>query len=232
MNRRRLLQLCLLVAAGKIVSREADAAEVSRQERALAGFDRVIVHGVVDVAIAQGAREQVIVTAEPRFLANVVTRVEQRTLIIETTGNIRTDKPLRVDLTLRELQHLEADGSADIKVDKLRAAALNIDLSGNADFKAPKLALDSLKLRLAGSANAELGGSTGSQLVQIKGSADYRGQALDSASARVAASGSANATVKVRETLDAELSGSADLTYYGNPKVRKSVSDSASLERG
>ena len=68
--------------------------------------------------------------------------------------------------------------------------------------------------------------------MQITGSGDYRGEGLDSASARIAASGSANATVKVRDSLEADVSGSADLTYYGNPKVRKSVSDAASLEHG
>ena len=232
MNRRRLLQDCLALAAAKIVSREADAADVVRQERPVGGFDRVIVHGVVDVSITQGAREQLFVTAEPRLMANIVTRVERRTLIIETSGNVKTDKPLHIDLTLRELQHLEADGSADIKIEKLRAGALNVELSGSVDFKAGKLTLDTLKLRLAGSANAQLGGSTVSQSVEIKGSADYRAEALDSASARVAASGSANATVRVRDNLDADVSGSADLTYYGNPKVRKSVSGAASLERG
>jgi hypothetical protein len=232
MDRRRLLQLCLALAAGKIVIRSADAADVVRQERAVGGFDRVVVHGVIDVSISQGAREQLFVTAEPRLMPNIVTRVEQRTLIIETAGGIKTEKKLHADLTLRELQHLEADGSTDIQVDKLRAGALNIELSGSAGFKAPRLAVDALKLRLAGSATATLGGTAASQIVQIKGSADYHGQALDSVSARVAASGSANASVKVRDSLEAEVSGSADLTYYGNPKVRKSVSDAASIERG
>lgn len=232
MNRRRLLQVCLALAAGRVVSGEARAADVVRQERSVSPFDRVIVHGIVDVTIAQGAREQVFVTAEPRLMPNVVTRVEQRTLIIETSGGVKTQKTLRVDVTVRELQHLEGDGSADVSIDKLRASALNIELAGSAGVKATKLALDSLKLRLSGSATAQLGGSTGSQLVQIKGSADYRGEALDSASARVSASGSANAVVKVRESLDADVSGSSDLTYYGNPRVRKSVSDSASVEQG
>lgn len=232
MNRRKLLQFCLALSAGAVASRAADAADVARQERDVGPFDRVIVHGVADVTINQGGAEKLAVTAEPRLMPNIVTRVEQRTLIIETVGGVKTDKTLRVDLTLRELQHLEADGSVDISIEKLRAGALNIELAGSAGVKAPRLALDSLKLRLSGSANAELGGRTGSQLVQIMGSADYRGEALDSASARVAASGSANANVKVRDSLDANVSGSADVTYHGNPKVRQSVSDSASLERG
>ncbi|MGB7991603.1 MAG: head GIN domain-containing protein [Candidatus Methylophosphatis roskildensis] len=232
MNRRRLLQVCLGLTAARFVSREADAADVVRQERPVAAFDRLIVHGVFDVAITQGAREQLSVTAEPRLMPNIVTRVERRTLIIETSGSLKTDKTLRIDLTVRELQHLEADGSSSIRIDRLRAGALDLELSGSADLKAARLTLDTLKLRLAGSATVELGGSTGSQTVQINGSADYRGEGLDSASARVAASGSANATLRVRENLDADVSGSADLTYFGNPKVRKSVSDAASLERG
>jgi hypothetical protein len=232
MNRRRLLQVCLALAAGEIVSRETNAADVVRQERTVAGFDRVIVHGVVDLTISQGAREQLFVTAESRLLANVVTRVEQRTLIIETHGNIKTEKTLRVDLTLRELRHLEADGSADVRIDRLRAGSLDLELSGSAELKATRLALDALKLRLSGSANATLGGTTGSQIAQISGSADYHGDGLESATVQVAASGSANATVRARESLDADVSGSADVTYFGSPKVRKKVGDAASFEHG
>jgi len=232
MNRRRLLQVCLGLTAARFVPREADAADVVRQERPVAAFDRVIVHGVFDVVVSQGAREQLFVTAEPRLMANIVTRVERRTLIIETSGSLKTDKTLRIDLTLRELRHLEADGSTTIKIESLRSSALDVEVSGSADLKAARLAIDTLKLRLAGSASVELGGSTGSQNVQIKDSADYRGEGLDSGSARVDASGSANGSVKVRDSLDANVSGSADLTYFGNPKVRKSVSDAASLERG
>lgn len=232
MDRRRILQTCLVLAAGKLVSGETRAADVLRQQRPVGGFDRVIVHGSFDVTIAQGASEQLFVTAEPRLMPNIVTRVEQRTLIIETTGAINTQKALRIDLTLRELQHLEADGSVDVQMEKLRAGALNIELGGSAGLKAAKLTLDTLKLRLTGSANAQLGGSTGNQIVEIRGSAEYRGEALESATARVATSGSANASVKVRESLDASASGSSDLTYYGNPKVRRSVSGSASIEQG
>ena len=47
MNRRRLLQVCLGLTAARFVSREADAADVVRQERPVAAFDRLIVHGVL-----------------------------------------------------------------------------------------------------------------------------------------------------------------------------------------
>lgn len=232
MNRRRLLQVCLGLTAARFISSEADAADVVRQERPVAAFDRVVVSGAFDVAITQGTREQLYVTAEPRLMDKIVTRIEKRALIIEAVGSFNTDKTLRVDVTLRELRHLEASGSVDIKIDKLRAGALEIALSGSAGLKAGRLALDSLNLQISGSASAQLGGSTGSQVVQLKGSADYQAEGLDSASARVAASGSATAAVKVRESLEANLSGSADLTYFGNPKVRQSVGDAASLERG
>lgn len=232
MNRRRLLQVCLALAAGRLLAREADAADVARQERSVAGFDRVIVHGVIELAITQGTREQMAVTAEPRLFPNIVTRLERRTLIIETVGNVRTDKTLRVDLTLRELQHLEADGSCEVRIDNLKSAGLEVDLSGSAVAKGARLALDTFKLHMAGSASAELRGSTGSQEVRLEGSADYRGAGLASASARVNASGSASASVKTHDSLDASLSDSAELIYYGNPRVRKSVSDAASLERG
>lgn len=231
MNRRKLLQSMLAIVAAGMAGQSAGA-ETVRQERSVAGFDRVVVHSVVDLVVKQGAHEQLFVTAEPRLMGNIVTRVERRTLIIETVGNFKTEKKLRVELTLRELHHLEADDNADIRVERLRSDSLNVELAGNADLTAPQLTLDALKLRVSGSASATLGGSTGRQSVQVGGSADYRGEGLDSAVAQVAASGSASASVKVRDSLDAEVSGSADVTYFGNPKVRKKVGGAASLERG
>lgn len=232
MDRRLMLKACLVLGVGNVVAGRSRAADVVTQERAVAGFDRVIVHGVMDVAINQGTHERLRVTAEPRLMANIVTRVKQGTLTIETVGNVRTDTTLRIDLSLRELRHLEADGSADVRMDRLRGSALAVELSGSSGFKATRLDLEALKLRLGDSADATLSGTTRSQIVQIAGSASYQGDELESASAQVKASGSASATISVRDALDAELGGSADLTYIGNPKVRKKVGAAASLERG
>ena len=49
---------------------------------------------------------------------------------------------------------------------------------------------------------------------------------LDSETARVEGSGSAEDSAKVSGDLDAQLRGSAELTYTGNPRVRKSPSGS------
>jgi len=232
MNRRKLLTIALSMTMPGLFLRPAWSADVVRQARSVSGFDRVVVHGVIDLVMTQGDREQLFVTAEPRLLPNIVTRVEHHTLIIETTGNLRTDKKLKVELTVRDLSHLEASDSVEVRIERLRSPALQLDVTGSADIRAVRLTLESLNLRVSGSASADLAGSTGNQKVQVGGSADYRAGELDCAVARIVASGSASATLKVRESLEADVSGSAEVTYIGNPKIRKKVGDAASLERG
>ena len=138
MNRRELLQSILAMAAAGVAGQSASA-ETVRQERSVAGFDRVVVHSVIDLVVRQGAREQLVVTAEPRLMGNIVTRVERGTLTIETVGNFKTEKKLHVELTLRELHHLEADDSVDIRVERLRSDNLNLELAGSADLTATQL---------------------------------------------------------------------------------------------
>lgn len=232
MNRRKLLEIALSMTMPGLFLRPAWSADVVRQARSVSGFDRVAVQGVIDLVVTQGDREQLFVIAEARLMPNIVTRVERRTLIIETTGNLRTEQKLRVELTVRDLNHLEAGGSVGVHVEGLRSPALHLEVAGSADVKAARLTLELLTLRVSGSASADLAGTTGRQNVQLGGSADYRAGELDCAVASVVASGSASATLKARESLDADVSGSASVTYMGNPKIRKKVGDAASLERG
>lgn len=232
MKRRTLLGLVLSMAFPGYFLRVGYAADVARQERKVAGFDRVIVHGVFDIAVTQGEREQLFVTAEPRLMPNIVTRVERGTLIIETSGNVRTERKLKAELVVRDLRQLEADDSAEVSIERLNSPQLTLEIGGSASLRATRLTLEALNLRATGSASADLGGRATSQRVQIGGSADYRGAELETATARIVASGSSSGTLKVRDSLDAEVSGSADVTYIGNPKVRRRVGDAASLERG
>lgn len=232
MKRRVLLSLVLSMAIPGLFLRLGYAADVQRQERKVADFDRVAVHGVIDLAVTQGGREQLFVTAEPRLLPNIVTRVEHGTLIIETTGNVRTEKKLKAELTVRDLRQLAASDSTEVRIERLQSPQFSLEVVGSATVRASRLTLDALTLRASGSASAELGGKANSQKVQLGGSADYRGGELDCATAHIVASGSSSGALKVRDRLEAEVSGSADVTYVGNPKVRSRVGDAASLERG
>ena len=232
MNRRKLLKIALSMTMPGLFLRNAWSADVVRQARTVSGFDRVVVHGVIDLAVTQGDREQLFVTAEARLMPNIVTRVEHRTLIIEPSGNLRTEKKLKAELTVRDLIALEAGDSVEVRVERLHAPALHLEISGSAGVMAARLTIESLSLRASGSASADLAGTTGSQKVHLGGSADFRAGQLDCAVARVVASGSASATLKVRDSLEADVSGSAEVTYIGNPKIRKKVGDAASLERG
>lgn len=143
MNRRKLLKIALSMTMPGLFLRNAWSADVVRQARTVSGFDRVVVHGVIDLAVTQGDREQLFVTAEARLMPNIVTRVEHRTLIIETSGNLRTEKKLKAELTVRDLIALEAGDSVEVRVERLHAPALHLEISGSAGVMAARLTIES-----------------------------------------------------------------------------------------
>jgi len=69
------------------------------------------------------------------------------------------------------------------------------------------------------------------QTISTTGSGVYRACDVETARADVRVSGSGNATIRVAETLKADLTGSGDVHYAGDPAVRQRTSGSGDVKR-
>ena len=68
--------------------------------------------------------------------------------------------------------------------------------------------------------------------LEIKGSADLEARKLTVQIANITIKGSGDARVRVKESLTADVLGSGDLTYYGNPpKVKLNNNGSGEIEK-
>jgi hypothetical protein len=106
-------------------------------------------------------------------------------------------------------------------------------ISGSGTVTAATITAPSLAVDLSGSGKITVGGVVDQQDLAISGSGEYQAKDLQTKIASADISGSGNATVTVSDKLDAQLSGSGQLTYYGNPpEVTQEVSGSGRVTKG
>lgn len=192
-----------------------------RELRAVAGFDRVVLHGVGELIVTQGDRERLEVEAEPKYVGAMRARVHDGVLVLDLAGNVKTQAPLRYHLTVRNLRELAVDGSGDIRLDRFAGQALKLVAAGSGDVHARGLGVARLTVAVEGSGTVELAGEASDLALESKGSGSCGAKGLSVRAARVRLAGSGDAEVRVRDELDAELSGSGDLRLHGAPKVRQ-----------
>jgi hypothetical protein len=115
---------------------------------------------------------------------------------------------------------IRVSGSGDVTVEGIEGESVNINSLGSGDITAQGIVADRLKVNISGSGAVSLGeGKVSHQEVTIMGSGNH--EASEVVSARVVAqmSGSGDARVQAVEELVAELFGSGNLEYVGEPTV-------------
>jgi hypothetical protein len=201
------------------------------EERILPEFDRILVEGSMDIILAQDNAQYLEVEADDNIVPIISTSVRGGELRIKSTHSYRSRRDVKVYITLNELEGLEIRGSSDVYGESVLAGDdldLEIDGSGSMDLE---LYFDQLYAEINGSGNFRLSGEAIEQEIRINGSGDYRAADLQTVEADVTISGSGNSTVNVSDFLYAEIRGSGDVFYYGNPQVSSSIRGSGNLIR-
>ena len=199
------------------------------EERRVSGFDRVVLEGIGDLTIHQGAEEALTIEAESNVISRITTEVRGGTLYIgyRTTvfgqGVIPT-RGIAYELTARELEGIELVGAGVIRMEGLETDRLDMRVGGAGKIVVRSLAADRLRVEHTGAGKAELAGRVQRQDVDLTGAGDYDGADLRSDEATVRVSGVGRATVWVLESLDAEISGAGAVHYYGEPRLRQNIS--------
>lgn len=219
MFRRMLLMigaLALMTAGCTISVRYEDGSGVVvEEERSLSRFTRVSFEGIGKLIITQGDAESLTIEAEDNIVPHIDTVVRGQTLQIafdtERWQNIiRPTEPIRLYLTVTDLQALSLSGLGDVEVQDIEGERIDITLSG------------------AGSIS--LSGTVQEQDVNVSGAGSYDASDLMSGVADINLSGAGSATVWVTESLDVNITGLGSVSYYGDPVVEQSISGLGNVE--
>lgn len=185
---------------------------VVSETRAVSGFSAISLQGSGDVDVVFGDSESAVVEADDNIVPLIETRVQNGRLVISTRNNTnyRTNKPVRIHVTIKTLDEIRLSGSGNINVP---------DLNG-----------DSLQISLPGSGNITVVGAANNVDVSVSGSGNVICSSLKAKSATAKISGSGNIQVYASSSLDASISGSGTIMYSGSPvSVTKTVSGSGNI---
>lgn len=201
------------------------------EERAITDFDRIVVEGAIDVILMQDDEHLLEVEADDNILPFISSSVSGGELRVRSTRSYRSRDDVKVYITVRDLEALEVRGSGDVRGESVIAGDeldLEIDGSGSMDME---VYFNHLFAEINGSGSFRMSGEVPEQRISINGSGDYRAADLLSSDADITITGSGNGTVNVREFLKAEIRGSGDVVYYGDPEVNSSIHGSGKLIR-
>ncbi len=219
----------LALAAGGLASRQAAAAVLDVRRSEHAGVRRVSIDLAADVSIRPGpGRLQV--TAERKVLPTL--NVVQRGDLLSLSGILEaTDRsPVRVVLEMPPLQWLQLAGALDVQGERCLAPQTELKVGGACDVNLSGLQLHTLNLSQSGSTTVLLKGQCDHMTIQAQGSSDLLAAEMPCRSVRIDAAGTGDFRIWAQKELDAQLAGTATLYLRGQPRIRQSLSGTASIE--
>ena len=152
-------------------------------------------------------------------------RVQNDQLIIDVMkDSIISPSKLTIYTCSHGLDHVTVNGSGELRLKgEVNANDLSLDILGSGNLLADSLLCNKLTVRIIGSGNAKLTGASNESSFTITGSGninafDYFIQELN-----CKITGSGNIEALVNDKLDAQIIGSGNLSYRGDPEPIKKV---------
>ena len=170
---------------------------IINENRELADFHTVTIVGSVNADIASGESFSCNVQGDDNLVPLVETAVTNKTLEISTKGGYSTKNPLTVYLRMPILDKAKIIGSGDMTIFDVTKAKVVLTISGSGDITAS--------------------GSVGVLEAVVSGSGDLSLQNLQVDHVNVTINGSGDAEVWANQSISAQVNGSGDIVYTGNP---------------
>lgn len=195
-------------------------------------FNAIKISGGIDLYLSQFREESIAVSAsEEKYKEGIITEVVNNTLKIYYKGPnswMGGNKKLKVYLSFKNLQKLEASGACGVQVaGNIDVPSLMLDLSGASSFKGA-LKVQALELDLSGASNVTLSGSANKVAIESSGASDVNAYNLTTELCTATASGASDIHITVNGALSANASGASDISYKGSGVLKDQRSTGAS----
>jgi hypothetical protein len=201
----------------------------SSEKRSVAPFTSVELKGIGDVHVTQGSEREVTVKARRRVLPMIETEVRGGELVVWDKGFSGFVGPIDIYLTMDSVEGLAVSGSGRIiGEDTISADELSLGISGSGGI-AVHVEAERVRTRVTGSGSLTISGGAGVHEALISGSGRIEGFGLETKRCEVKIAGSGRARLNVSDDLNAVITGSGNIEYKGNPRVRQKTFGSGSL---
>lgn len=203
------------------------------EARQLTGsFSAIKVSGGIDIYISQSDAEAIAVSAtEQKYRDDIKTIIENGTLRIYFESKLswnKDRKKLKVYISFKNLERLEASGACDVQVaGAITVPSLSINMSGASDFKGA-VNVTTLAMELSGASDTRISGAAVNATIQSSGASDVKGYDLVTENCTAKATGASDINITVNKELNVHASGASDVYYKGTCVIRDLHSSGAS----
>jgi hypothetical protein len=195
-----------------VFAKTKGSGNIQIEKRDVSGFSGIKAGGAVAVEVSAQKEFAVEVEADDNLLQYIKTEVKGDTLRIYTEGRISTRSPIRVRVSMPQIESMDISGASSGTLTSIKNESLTLEASG-----ASKIKVD---------------GETSELRVDLSGASRIEAENLKAESAWVDASGASSAVVYALNEITADASGASCIRYAGEPKeVRKTSSGAGSVKQ-
>ena len=200
--------------------------KVVKEERNVSNFSEITVGNGIEVRISQDNFEKVVVETDENIQKILKTEVHGTKLKIYLEEGIQHSKELRVYVTLRQLNSVEASSGSDVKsVNKITSDNLVIHSSSGSEVN---MEVSCKMLDADSSSGSDLSVSGTAEQIEAKSSSgsDLDASKLVAEKCDASASSGSDMDVHATKEVKAHASSGSDISIYGNPAMRDTNSSS------
>ncbi len=194
--------------------------QMKKEAREVSNYTSLTSQGSMDVTIAYGNSNSIVVEADENLLSYIETTVENDKLTIKSKKgvNLKTNLKMVVRVSMTKINSLQQSGSGNIDGSGAFTSdgKTDIDVSGSGNLKLDFDSFKDLDLSVSGSGNVDLkSGNTNTLSAKISGSGNIDCSTVSSKDVDAKISGSGNIKVYASNSIDAKISGSGNVFYKG-----------------
>lgn len=206
---------------------------VINEDRSISSdFENIKVSQGLDLYITQTDNVALTVEADENLMDLIMTDVENGTLRIYTTENIRRATSRKILLNVENISSIKATSGSDVfSKNTIEADNLELKCTSGADIKLD-VKTDFLECSSTSGSDIKLSGITNNFKASATSGSDIDASDLKAKSSNAKATSGADISLNTSESLVAKATSGGDIRYSGNPeKVEKSDTSAGSVRQ-
>jgi hypothetical protein len=222
---------------------------IIKSEKTVSSFDKVRVNGFCDVIYHASSQYSTVVSVDSNLLDYVEISTSNNTLKIRTKDGSYSFTKFEVDVYCPQITEVSISGSGSFNcADKMVVPAFKFDVSGSGDLKGTfecdnfsshisgsgdvnaRVECKDFSSHISGSGDVSVSGNSKNSTVHVSGSGNFNGKEFKTNNASLHINGSGDVYICVEDSIIADISGSGNITYSGNPKIDISTSGSGRIK--
>ncbi len=206
-----ILVTLIAAACGSDVDGVRGSGDVQTDERAVSGFDEILLEGGGSIVVDVSGTESLRIEADDNLLPLLSSEVRGRRLELRTRESIAPSQPIVYTIGAVAFEGISIVGSGDV-------VATNLDCT-------------SFDASIAGAGDLDLTGECDRLDLSITGTGGFAGEAFEVATADIGISGSGNVVVNATDELVVRITGSGDVGYLGDPSTDIDIAGSGDVRK-